>query len=102
MVKTPHFEPDTIVAQRAGQLAAEIDAQVVVMGLAQGIYVGFDDIASIIWRRLERPQTVATLCEGLAREFSGDPAVIRQDVCDLLDRLDELDLVVVSADGRSA
>ncbi|HXP97178.1 MAG TPA: PqqD family protein [Telmatospirillum sp.] len=102
MVDTPHFKSDTIIRRHSEQVTAEIDGQVVVMGLAQGKYAGFDDIASIIWRRLESPQTVSALCDGLARDFAGDPAVIRQDVCDLLDRLDALGLLVVGQDdGRS-
>jgi hypothetical protein len=94
MSNPPHFGPDTKITRHPDQLAAEIDGQMVVMGLAQGKYVGFDPVASAIWRRLEQPQSLSALCDGLIQEFSGDPATIRQDVQDLLVRLEELGLIL--------
>ncbi len=102
MSNTSRFEPDTRVGHHPNQLAAEIDGQVVVMGLVQGKYIGFDGIATTIWRRLEQTPSVAELCAGLARDFDGDPAVIRQDVGDLLARLDEFGLIVTIPDGDEA
>ncbi|MEI9996936.1 MAG: PqqD family protein [Rhizomicrobium sp.] len=83
----------------ADQLTAEIDGQMVVMGLLQGKYVGFDGVASEIWRRLERPQTVSELCDGLVRDFDGDGAVIAQDTIDLISRLREYGLIDIEAGG---
>jgi hypothetical protein len=95
------FTPHTIVSWHPAQSAAEIDGEVVVMGFSQGKYVGLNDIASAIWRRLERPQPVADLCDALVRDFEGAPAAIRRDVVELLGRLDELGLLTI-ADQASA
>ncbi len=91
------FTADTIVRWHPDQVAAEIDGEVVVMSIAQGKYVGFDGMASMIWRRLERPQPVAELCDGLIRDFDGSPEVIRADVTELLASLEALDLIVIDA-----
>jgi len=97
---TPRFEPAARIGRHPNQLAAEIDGQVVVMGLAQGKYVGLDDIATTVWHRLDSKPTLSELCDGLVRDFAGDPAVIQQDVRDLLGRLHELGLIVVENAGE--
>ena len=98
MKSISRFQPDTRVGHHSGQLAAEIDGQVVAMGLNQGQYVGFNDIATTIWHRLAQPCRVADLCTGLAQDFDGDPLVIQQDVCSLLGVLHDLELIVVIPD----
>ncbi len=99
MQRTGQIGPGTRVKWHADQLTAEIDGQMVVMGLLQGKYVGFDGVASEIWRRLERPQTVSELCDGLVRDFDGDGAVIAQDTIDLISRLREYGLIDIEAGG---
>ena len=99
MNQAVRFEPDTRIGHHPKQLAAEIDGQVVVMALAQGKYIGFDDIATNIWHRLERTPSVAELCEGLAQDFDGDPVLIQKDVADLLECLREFGLVVPVSDS---
>jgi hypothetical protein len=101
MNSAPRFEPDTRVGWHPEQIAAEIDGQVVVMGLSQGKYVGFDAIATNVWHRLERTQSVSELCDGLAADFDGDLTVIRQDVVGLLTRLHELGLIEVETGAPS-
>jgi hypothetical protein len=102
MSSIPRFAPDTRVKWHSEQIAAEVDGQVVVMGLSQGKYVGFDVIATNIWHRLEQPRSVSELCDGLVKDFDGDTAVIRQDVVELLIRLHELGLIEVETGGASA
>ena len=94
-----HLEANSQIAWHPEQLATEVDGEVIVMGLVQGKYVGFDEIASIVWRRLERKQSLSELCDGLVRDFEGDREIIRQDIVALLRRLDELGLITVET-GR--
>ena len=92
----PSLDPDTRVEWHPDHLAAEIDGQVVVMSLSQGKYVGLNDPATLVWRRLQRPQSVAALVDGLIRDFAGDAATIRCDTVDLLVRLHELGLIRIA------
>lgn len=87
--------PDATVRWHSDHLAAEIDGKVVLMSVAEGKYVGLDDIASVVWRRLERPVRVADLCGRLACDYQGDPAEIARDVAEFLKQLDELGLIAV-------
>lgn len=87
--------PDAAVCWGSDHMAAEIDGQIVLMSVAEGKYIGLDDIASVVWRRIEQPVQVAALCEGMARDYSGDPAEIARDVSGFLEKLDGFGLIVV-------
>ncbi len=67
-------------------LTAEIDGEVVMMGIDQGRYFGLDDIGSDIWRRLETPVTLGDLVDALAAEYDAERTVIARDVVALLDQ----------------
>lgn len=92
--------PDLVVTWHPEQVAAEIDGEVVVMGLAQGKYVGLDDIGSVLWRLLEQPLPVRDLCDRLAQRYQGDPAEITADVLAFLGDLHGLGLIQIV--GRDA
>lgn len=102
MTQSAPFLPSTVVAQHREQASAEIDGNVIVMGFVQGKYVGLDAIGSTVWKRLAQPTPIADLCGGLVRDFDGDPAVIHQDVLDLLGRLNDLGLLDISPPGGHA
>jgi len=85
---------DTIVQWHPAQITTEIQGEVVAMSVVRGLYIGMDDMASNIWRRLSRRHSVAALCDELGREFQGDPATISQDVIELLSGLHGLGIIV--------
>jgi len=97
MDQQDRFAPDVEIRWHSQQVSAEIDGEVVVMDVVEGKYIGFNDIASAVWRGLESSPTVAALCAELVRDFEGDPEAIRKDVMELLTRLDELGLIEVGA-----
>lgn len=61
-------------------LSTEVGDETVLMSVESGCYGGLDDIGSDIWRRLEKPVSVAELCDGLAAEYEADRATIEADV----------------------
>lgn len=91
----------SIVGWSSDQIAADVDGQIVVMGMSQGKYVGFDDVATAVWHRLAQPCTVTALCQALAEDFDGPPEQIRQDTINLLRQLHDLGLIDVSNDGAA-
>lgn len=94
------FDDATVVQRNADQITARIDGQVVAMSVVQGKYVGFNPVASAIWDHLATPLSVRELCLALARDFDGDPAVIREDLIALLGKLDGLELIATDHSGR--
>ena len=85
----------SVVHRDNGHISAEIDNELVVLNVERGKYVGFDDIAQVIWARLQDPVTVEALCRDLCARFDGPPATIQADVLALLDRLLSEGMIVV-------
>lgn len=95
MVEQPVNLSATVV--RTDQaLAAEVDGELVLMSVEQGLYFGLDPIGADIWRRIETPVRVSDLCAGLAADYDGDPLQIEHDVLALLSRMADRKLVAVT------
>jgi len=86
------FTDDMVVSQTGKALAAEIDGEVVMIGLDSGRYFGLDAIGTAIWKRIEQPCRIDSLCAGLAEDFEGDPAVIATETRAFLEKLFERNL----------
>jgi hypothetical protein len=80
-------------------LSAPMDDELVMFSLEHGMYYGFDDIASIIWQRLDQPILVADLCEGLLSDFDVDQETCQRETLELLNWLYQQDLVRIDDAG---
>lgn len=89
------IEMEVTVAWSGKPLASEIGGEVVLMNLDRGCYYSLDDIGSEIWRILEQPVSVASLCQTLAARYHAEAATVNDDVLALLNRLLEHDLISV-------
>lgn len=68
-------------------LSAVVEDETVLMSIESGCYAGLDDIGSEIWQCLEKPITVAELCDGLASKYEASRSVIEADVLAFLHSL---------------
>lgn len=93
----PTLTPATIVSRKPDLLTAEVNGEIVLMSVQDGLYFGLNAVSSDIWRRLETPVQVAALCRALADDYQGDPAVIERDVLDHLATLATKHLVEIRA-----
>jgi hypothetical protein len=89
------IEIEDTVAWSGKALASQISEEVVLMNLERGYYYSLDDIGSEIWRRLEQPVSVATLCQSLTAKYHAEAATVTADVLTLLNKLLEHDLISV-------
>jgi Coenzyme PQQ synthesis protein D (PqqD) len=83
------------------QITADVGGQTVALSFDYANYCGFDEIAGDIWRRIERPVTVASLCADLVQVYDADASTITRDVVVLLERMREQGLIEV-ANGAAA
>jgi hypothetical protein len=83
----------TIVSRSPSVLTAEVDGEIVMISIEQGLYFGLDSVGSDIWRRIEPPCSFATLIEALAADYEADRATIITDVKTLLAHMVERDIV---------
>lgn len=74
-------------------MAAEVDGQMVLLDVEKGQYFGLNEVGLVIWRRLEKPATVAELSEAVMEEFEVETSQCEQDVIVLLRELKEHGLV---------
>jgi hypothetical protein len=84
------------VLWRGKPITADIGGQTVALSADCCNYCGLDDIASDIWRRIERPVVVAALCDDLGRSYDIEPAAIEKDVIELLGQMREQGLIEVA------
>ena len=87
---------DSTVQWHTDQLATEVDRKLIALSMSQGKYVGFNDIATAVWRKLEQPVTVRQLVDQLSHDFRGSAEIISGDVTALLSQLEDFGLVQVS------
>jgi hypothetical protein len=80
---------DTATAwvRRPGLHAAEMNGELVMMGLEQGEYYALKDVAASIWQHLAEPRTLEDLCDLVASEYDVTAAGCRADVAAFLDDL---------------
>jgi len=89
------IEIEDTVTWNGKALASEIGGEVVLMNLERGYYYSLDDIGSEIWRSLEHPVSVASLCQSLAAKYHAELSTVTADVLTLLNKLLEHDLISV-------
>jgi hypothetical protein len=84
------------ITRAPGLLSAEVDGEAVIMSLSEGCYFGLDNIASDVWRRLEHGCELSQLVDNLVEDYDASREVIEKDIVNLLRRLIERDLVVLT------
>lgn len=75
-----------IASRSVDALFTEVGGEVVLVSIPNGRYYALDAIASEIWRRLEHPSEVSSLCNILITQYNGDPKEIQTDLRNLLAR----------------
>ncbi|MBO9711572.1 PqqD family peptide modification chaperone [Sphingomonas sp.] len=86
--------PDAIIVRTSEALATEVDGEVVLIRIEDGVYFGLDQIGTEIWRRLAAPKQVSVLFEELREHFEGDSGRIEQETLAFLAELAENRLVL--------
>lgn len=84
------------IARAPALVSANVDDEIVIMSLDKGHYFGLDDIASEIWKRLDRHPTLPDLIDSLAQDYDASRGTIEKEVVELLRRMAEQGLVVLS------
>ena len=82
-----------LYTRAAALLEAEVDGEIVALDREQGVVLGFNGVASDVWRLLEQPRSLDELVAALGERYEVDDAQCRTEIAALLDRLSELNLV---------
>jgi hypothetical protein len=87
---------DAMVVRNEGLMTAEVEGEVVAMGLDGSCY-GLRGVGARIWALIAEPRSVDSLCDQLLREYDVEEEVCRREVFDLLEDLRSGQLVTVEA-----
>ena len=88
---------DTVITRSNDILQAELDGEVIMIGLEQSNYYGLGSVGSRIWELLEQPPTMGELLARLQEEYSIDQETCEKDTLVFLDDL--LDHGLISVNG---
>ena len=81
------MDMNTVVASRDGIIYTEVDGEVVLMHVEQGIYFSLNDVGACIWKQMGSRVKIADLCTVVEKEFDVSPDTCRSDVLSLLEQL---------------
>ncbi len=66
------------------------------MSADTGTCISLSDTGGRIWELLEQPSSVDDLCNRLAQEYEVEPAVLRDDVIEFIQRLEAEQAAVIT------
>lgn len=87
---------DTIVIQKKGLDATDMDGEVVMMDIDRGKYYGFNSVGSRIWELIKNPIAVRDINSTLLNEFNVDTKVCKEAVLSFLNRLNDEEIISIS------
>ena len=96
------FGDEQVVARTDESLSATLDGEAVLLQPEAGMYYGMNDVATVLWERLEEPATVANLRAELRSEFDVEAAVADRDLRAFLADLEAADLVEIREPSDAA
>ena len=91
------IESSTIIRRNDEVLFGDLDDEIVMMSVEKGCYYSLDLSATRIWELLEEPATLRSLCDQLVKEYEIDPETCQRDVIAFLDKLQEQEIILLSA-----
>ena len=77
--------------------SCQIDDEVVLLDINDGIYLGMNAIASSIWTLLKTPHSLAELCQKLMIDYDVSQQQCEQEVFSFLKQLENRDLIEVTS-----
>ena len=87
----------TIVEPKSQAVACEVEGETVILDMASGQYFALDAIGSAVWRHLQRPSTVQSICQRLMEEYDVSADRCESDVSALIRQLEQHGLVGLSS-----
>jgi len=87
------LNPSTVVKRSDNQVFCVLDDEVALLNLDRSHYFGLNETGAHIWQGLERPRSIAELCDAVVRHFEVSADVCRQDVLDFLAKMQEAGLI---------
>ena len=89
------FGDEQVVTRTDESLSATLDGEAVLLQPEAGMYYGMNEVATVLWERLEEPATIADLRAEMRSEFDVEAAVADRDLRAFLADVEAADLLEV-------
>lgn len=90
--------PDTMVVATDAQVSSSLEDEEVILHLESGTYYGLNPVGRHIWRLVQSPTTVQSICDRIEADFDVGRKQVERDVVSLLEDLIAEDLVYVTSE----
>jgi len=87
---------EAIVVARERQVACAVGDEAVVLQMDYGIYYGLNAVAARVWQLIQTPHAISAVVSQVQQEFEVDPDRCCQDVRELVAKLAQARLVLVT------
>jgi hypothetical protein len=87
---------DSIIAVMQDQVYTNLEDEVVILSLKDGVYYGLNPVGAQIWNLIQEPRRVQEILEILLSQFEVEPKRCEEDVLKLLQELAIRGLINVS------
>lgn len=95
---TPVFNADTIIQRNESRfLASQLGAEIVMMDMDSGDYLGINSVASDMWAMLEAPIKVETLIKNMVELYDVSEEVCKAEVDMFLPKMFAQNMLIVQA-----
>ena len=84
---------DTLVTTTQNQVASDLEGEVVVLNVMDGVYYGLDGVGARVWELLAEPRTLSDILADLLQRYAVDAERCEQDLRGLLLDLEQRGLV---------
>lgn len=93
MNTTDALSLETVLVQREGNIASDMDGEKVMLNVKNGKYYNLGEVGGEIWSALSAPVAVSRIVEIIQENFEVPAELARQDVFEFLQSLLSEDLV---------
>lgn len=85
-----------VFSRKPDMISANLGAELAVLDLPGGSYLGFNATAAHVWRLLQDPLTFEQICHAMTAEFEVEPAQCTTEIQSLLNSLLAAGLITAS------
>lgn len=95
----PQIQSDSVISWSSDAIAADVNAEIVLMSLVRDRCYGLGTTGSSIWRKLSNPIRVSDVVAQLGEEYDAPPETIEEDLLKTLTQLHTEGLVQIHNHG---
>jgi hypothetical protein len=84
---------ESVVVAASEQVSCDLDGEVVILDLKNGVYYGLDAIGACIWDMLQKPTTIGAIRDAILLEYDVEADRCERDLLALLRDMGDKGLV---------